>query len=582
MININSKEPFIYMCKYMWKFSKENKKSLFLFLFLFLIANIIHLLQPIVIGYFLNEIQNNGVTENNIFYLMSILLFIPILSVVFWAFHGPARVLSRKHAFLIQVKFKKYLFNKVLNQNLNWHKDRESGDTIDKINNASSSLSSFVDQIYVFEEIILRIVGSLFALAFFSVYISLFLIVFVSLSFFIMNFFDKKLIPQYKKLDLYNNKISATIFDSITNITTVIILNIKQSIYKNISKSLLNPFSLFIKNSKLNELKWFTISIIMEIIFLLPVGFYIFSLYTNNQFIEIGTIVTLLLYLQNISQVFFTLGQKYEGVIQNKTSMLNAFSIESLQVKENSLSTFIWDKVNIKNLNFSYKKEKEILNIKDFSFKKGEHVAVIGESGSGKTTFLKLLHGLYEVSDCKIFSEKKENLLVNNKLSFKSMLVPQDPELFSMSIMENLSFNMDIDKSKLDKVMEISNVKKIIDDLENGLDSIINEKGVNLSGGQRQRIALCRALLFTENKDLILMDESTSSVDAKNEQEIYKKIFNEFKEITIIASIHKLNLLKYFDRIVILEKGVIVDEGSLEYLLKNNSNFKLEFEDFIK
>jgi ATP-binding cassette subfamily B protein len=577
MININSKEPFIFMCKYMWKFSKENKKTLFIFIFLFFIANIIHLLQPLILGYFLNEIQNNGVTENNIFYLVSILFSIPILSIIFWAFHGPARVISRKHAFLIEVKFKKYLFNKVLNQGLNWHNDKESGDMIDKINNASSSLSSFVDKIYLFEEIILRIIGSLFALAFFSIYISIFLVAFIIISFFIMNIFDKKLIPQYKKLDLYNNKISATIFDSITNITTIIILDIKKSIYDNISKSLLNPFSLFIKNSKLNEIKWFSISIIMEMIFLAPVAFYIFSLYKNNQFIEIGTIVTLLLYLQNISQVFFTLGQTYEGVIQNKTSMLNALSIESLNVKKEIKNSFTWENIYIKDLIFSYKKDKEILNIKNFTFNKGEKIAIIGESGSGKTTFLKLLHGLYDIHNGKIFSEKNINLIENKKINFSSMLIPQDPELFSMNIKENLSFNIDFENEKLNKMIELSNAKKIIDNLENGLESVISEKGLNLSGGQKQRIALCRALLFAENKDLILMDESTSSVDAKNEKEIYKNIFNEFKNTTIIASIHKLNLLKYFQKIVIIENGKIVDIGNLDYLLKNNLKFKDEF-----
>lgn len=573
-------EPFLFMCKYVWNFSKENKKNLFVFIFLFLIANIIYLLQPLILGYFLNEIQNNGVTEKNIFYLLGILFCMPMFSLVFWIFHGPARVISRKHAFLIKVKFKKYLIKKVFSQDLKWHTNKESGDTIDKINNASSALFSFIDSFFFFEEIIVRVIGSLLALSIFSIYISIFLILFVFVSFLIMNYFDKKLIPQYKKMDLYKNKISATIFDSISNITTIIILNIKKSIYNNIAKFLISPFELFIKNTKLNEMKWFSISILMEIIFLTPVGFYVWILYKNNDFIEIGTIVTLLLYLRNISQVFFTLGQRYEGIIQNKTSILNALSIEKLDYTEEKNQNKKWQKISIRNLLFSYEDNKVILNIENFKFKKGEKIAIIGESGCGKTTFLKLLHGLYDNFNGKVFSEKNEELIIDGKINLNSMLIPQEPELFNMSIRENLSFNIDFENQKLQKMIQISKIKKIIDGLKYGIESIINEKGVNLSGGQKQRIALCRALLFAEKKDLILMDESTSSIDTKNEQEIYKNIFNEFQDMTIIASIHKLHLLKYFQKIVILEEGKIKDIDDLDNLLKNNKKFRDDYYNF--
>jgi ATP-binding cassette, subfamily B, bacterial len=117
--------------------------------------------------------------------------------------------------------------------------------------------------------------------------------------------------------------------------------------------------------------------------------------------------------------------------------------------------------------------------------------------------------------------------------------------------------------------------------LPKGLDSVINEKGVNLSGGQKQRLALTRALLFSKNKEIILLDESTSSVDPENEYDIYQNIWQSYKDKTIVASIHKMNLLKLFDRIIIFDRGKIIDEGRFSTLLATNKNFQVMWQDFI-
>ncbi len=116
--------------------------------------------------------------------------------------------------------------------------------------------------------------------------------------------------------------------------------------------------------------------------------------------------------------------------------------------------------------------------------------------------------------------------------------------------------------------------------LPNWLESKVNEKWVNLSGWQKQRLALARALLFAKKKKIILLDESTSSVDPENEMEVYKNILKNFNDRTIISSIHKMNLLKFFDRIIMFEDWEIVDEGSFEKLLKNNKNFSKMWKNF--
>lgn len=162
------------------------------------------------------------------------------------------------------------------------------------------------------------------------------------------------------------------------------------------------------------------------------------------------------------------------------------------------------------------------------------------------------------------------------------MLVPQEPELFSASILENVTFGVEYPQSEVREAIALAQFKDVVDKLPRGLKSVVNEKGVNLSGGQKQRLALARALLFARNKDIILLDESTSSVDPSNEAKIYEAIFSRFKEKTILASIHKLNLLRYFDRIVIFESGKKVDEGTFEELLARNDPFNEMWNQFVK
>ena len=103
-----------------------------------------------------------------------------------------------------------------------------------------------------------------------------------------------------------------------------------------------------------------------------------------------------------------------------------------------------------------------------------------------------------------------------------------------------------------------------------------------LSGGQKQRLALARALLFAQDKEIILLDESTSSVDPENEVKIYQNVFKVFSEKTIIATIHKMNLLKYFDRIIMFDKGEVVDGGTFDELMNSNKQFKNMWEEYIK
>ena len=209
-------------------------------------------------------------------------------------------------------------------------------------------------------------------------------------------------------------------------------------------------------------------------------------------------------------------------------------------------------------------------------------MAVVGESGSGKTTFLKVLHGMYPNAQATLTLDNEAPIATSfADIDLETMLVPQEPEIFSSTIRENMTLGIDYSEDSVMQAAQIALFDKVIQSLQQGLDSVINEKGVNLSGGQKQRLALARAILFSSEKEMILLDESTSSVDSETETEIYQRIFSAFHDKTIIASIHKMNLLKLFDRIVMFEDGQVVDSGTFEELLERNSQFQAAWKQFI-
>lgn len=588
-------EPVIFMFRKMWKYSDSKKRILF-FCFLFLISNILQLMFPLVFEKLLNEIQHNGVVEENLSLIFFYISLFVILSLVMWIFHGPARVIEGRNAVETEKNYQDTVIYNILHQDLKWHSDHESGNIIDKIEKGRHAIFDFSRSFYNFISIVVQTIGTFIAISFYNIYISSFLFIALGGAIFVIMTFDRYLVKQYKEINTHQNKISAKVFDSISNITSIVILNIKEKIGKDILDSIQKPIPLYIKSFILNESKWFSLSILLNILSALPLAFYIYYNYSHAIAIEAGSISALYMYLKKLTDSFMSFGGRYDDVVRQKTNMLNAEELENLEQDSSEISKekfSNWEKIEIKKLEFSYTGEKKDVSIQKIVLEKGKKIAIIGESGGGKTTFLKILHGLYSTAQSEIIISSGKNS-GNNKINtekfletnfsdinIESMLVPQEPELFSSTIKENITFGTSFPESEISEVLEISRAKEFIENLPKGLQSVVNEKGVNLSGGQKQRLALARALLFAQHKQLILLDESTSSVDPENETQIYQKIFEKFDHTTIIASIHKMNLLKYFDEIIIFENGTISDAGTFSSLLQKNSGFKKDWEKYI-
>lgn len=582
-----SQEPTIFLSQKLWQFARGRRWQIALYCGMFIVANLIALLPPLIFGAFIREVQIDGIITQNFSYLLWLLAALFMTEIMFWAFHGPARVIERSVAFWAEVNYRRYLLGGVLDLGLTWHSEHDSGDTIDKVNKAGDGIAGFSQNVFQILQLLVKLIGTSIVLFWFSPPIAIGVFVVVVISFVIIFQFDRYLVPQYRGLNEFSNKMMASVFDALSNITSVKILHIESPILGGILSRLKASYDLYQRNSKLNEAKWFTGAVCFQGIAVIPLAFYIYSSISTGAPVDAGTLSTLYLYLSGLIYVYFGFTGFYQELAIYKNRVANAEPIEQAFIEKRSHEherPIGWKTLTITDLTFAYADASNLphLNGLNIEIAQGERIAVIGESGSGKTTFLKVLHGLYPSAQGFVSFDGKAQLSTTfSDLDLKTMLVPQEPEIFSSTIRENITLGVTYTEDDVLRAVCVANFEQVLEDLPRGLDSVINEKGVNLSGGQKQRLALARALLFAQDKEMILLDESTSSVDSENETEIYTNIWETFKGKTVIASIHKMNLLKLFDRIYIFEKGRIVDVGSFDDLLARNLSFKESWEQFV-
>jgi len=573
--------PVIYLTSKLWEYSKGNRKNVVLYSIMFIIANMFNLISPLVIAKVLNTIQENGLDSANLYSIMLYLSVFIFMELGFWTFHGPAMIIQAKNAFLVRANYKKYLLDRTMSLPAQWHTDHHSGDTIDKIEKGTGALYRYSSESYEVIQTLVLFLGSYIALMYFNIHASYIVLLMMIITLGIILRFDSHLVKKYRELYWAENRISAKIFDVVSNITTVIILRTERLVSKAIFRKMMQPFRLHIKTTKQSETKWFFVSICTATMMVLVLTSYVYFNFMAGTAIMIGSIFALYSYVGRIKGLFFRFAYKYSAIVREKTAIQNAEEIsDEFCRKKRSRPVNLdkeWKELKINSLRFSYHtKEGADLHLDNVSLtiKNAEKIALIGESGSGKTTLLKIIRELYTPKHIKLYLDG--NLLNNGfkDINKNIALIPQDPEIFSTTIKDNITMGIGHKLSYIKKYTDMARFTDVAERLPKKLNSNIVEKGVNLSGGQKQRLALARGLMACEDKSIILLDEPTSSVDFRNETAIYDSIFREFKDKTIISSIHKLHLLPMFDTIYFFRNGKIIAQGSFNNLLRTSEEFK--------
>jgi ATP-binding cassette subfamily B protein len=301
--------------------------------------------------------------------------------------------------------------------------------------------------------------------------------------------------------------------------------------------------------------------------------------YINGEIESVGVIVEFLLYVNMLTWPVASVGWITSMVQRAEASQerINEFLSESPNIKNNSpeSSEDILGDIEFKNVSFTYE-DTNIVALKNISFKvkKGETLAIMGKTGSGKSTILELIGRLYDVNKGEILIDGKPIESYNlDELRKQLGYVPQDAFLFSSSLRDNIKFGK-VDASEEDIVDAAKNaaVHDNIIEFSKGYDTILGERGITLSGGQKQRVSIARAII--KDPRIVLFDDCLSAVDTETEEEIFSKLNKISNDKTSIVVSHRASSARNADHIIILDEGMILEEGTHSELLANNGYYK--------
>lgn len=324
---------------------------------------------------------------------------------------------------------------------------------------------------------------------------------------------------------------------------------------------------------KMNMIHEAFFTIFALLVAMLDIGILFYAWKTQN--LTVGSVVALIALIENAYTPIAIFNVLYVQYKLDKASYKRFEEFLGLKDDDqlrngNAISAAVGE-IAIKNLSFQYE-ERRIIDDLSLSIKKGEKIAFVGESGSGKSTLIKILLGLlkYNQGEVRLGDMELSGICLNDLYDRVSYL-SQDAPVFDGTIKENLVFEKKVlEEQMLDALSEVQ-LSHLVENLAEGLNTEIGEKGTCLSGGEKQRLALAR--LWFEDSELVILDEATSAMDNLTEENVMKSVMQKMKDKTVIAIAHRLNSIAGFDRIILFREGKIVGQGTFEELLRTDSYF---------
>jgi ATP-binding cassette, subfamily B, bacterial len=584
--------PYISLLRTAWHYARHERKKYVLVYVMFFCANATWSLNPILFGWFIGRIQQD--TRHVLHYATLYVAGYIGIKFVQWCFHGPARLMERTLAFHLSRNFLQEKYHQVLHLPVKWQQDHHSGSTINRVRKAYESLREFFDRGFLYVYALTKFIFSVVAILYFSPFFGGLAVIMGIGTIFIIRLFDKPFVKALDEVNESEHIVSATLFDSLSNIMTVITLRLEKSMETGLLNKVQQIFRPFRRSALINEWKWFTAEMMIVCIYALIAFGYVYQHWAPGKVFLIGGLVTLLGYINQFTSVFQDIASQYTDIVQYNTNVQTANVISQDYARQHRADRpdglpENWRSIDIRQLNFSHRSTYDAgqgaqsLHNLAFTIRRSRRIALIGASGSGKSTLLALLRGLYlpepdmeitvQTSGPKTPASPASAASWLERLNEDVTLFPQEPEIFENTLAYNITLGLPFSDEEIMQVCESAHFTEVISQLPQGLMSDIREKGVNLSGGQKQRLALARGILAARDSGIVLLDEPTSSVDPRTEALIYEGLFQAFSDKAIISSIHRLHLLPRFDYVYVLDQGRIAAEGTFDELLQNSPVF---------
>ena len=310
-----------------------------------------------------------------------------------------------------------------------------------------------------------------------------------------------------------------------------------------------------------------TVSLATSYIIAVACGFY----FINLGMMTLGELISVCVVIGMIQWPYIALSELVIMIIEVRQATKRVLEISDKKADVNNdlaKSNFEFNSsIEFKEFNFSYEDNNHVLEDINFTINKGETIGVVGKTGSGKTTFIKQLLRLYPIEENTLLLDGKGieryyDYSVREKIGY----APQEYQLFSKSIKENVLFYRYDLEDRLDEVLEQADIKKDIIRFKDGIDTLVGENGLSLSGGQKQRLGIARALL--SDPDILILDDSLSAVDSNTEKAIIENIKKTREGKTNIIVAHRISAIRHADKIVVLDNGKILNFGTHDELLE--------------
>jgi ABC-type multidrug transport system fused ATPase/permease subunit len=306
-------------------------------------------------------------------------------------------------------------------------------------------------------------------------------------------------------------------------------------------------------------------------------AFYYTTIFWSKGLATIGTFVLIQVYIIALAQRLWGLNRIVRGIYESLADsremveiLLTPHEVKDV-IKAKDLK-IVSGEISLKNVGFNFNETREVLKDINLKISAGEKIAFIGPSGAGKTTLIRLILRLYDLSSGHIEIDNQDiSRVTQRSLHSQISLVPQDPILFHRTLLENIRYGREnASDEEVFRAAKLAHCNEFIDSLPLKYDTFVGERGIKLSGGERQRIAIARAIL--KNAPILILDEATSSLDSESEMLIQNALENLMKGKTVIVIAHRLSTIKKMDRIVVIAEGRITEEGTHGDLINSKSS----------
>lgn len=450
-----------------------------------------------------------------------------------------------------------------------------SGVYIERLNEDSGKCSDvLMDIMSVFLDVISNF-AFLIYIAFLNIYFFLALVLYVAVLWIFDSKKERMWYIQRKKYRETREISTGTYNEQVRGLRDVKSLNIRNNTIRDSGNKFQEALAIH-KLSRFTRRKWIFIRNAVAVLF--EVGFFIMGiLFIKSNFISLANFLVIYMYHGNVRGLtnYFAMIKQY--AIEGELAAQRVFEIIDDYPKEEFGTTTLENikgEINFDNVTFAYEEGENVLENLDLKFEPNKTTAVVGKSGSGKSTILALINKLYTVNDGSITIDGVNiNELTEDAIRNNIGIVTQTPYIFNRTIRENLLFiNPNATEEQMITALKRAQIYTFVKKLDKGLDSLVGENGVMLSGGQKQRIAIARILL--KNSKIIVFDEATSALDNESQGLIVKAIESLKKDHTIIIVAHRLSTIVGSDKIVVLDGGKILDQGTHKELFRRCKMYK--------